>query len=152
MKIQNYTIVLFLLLNCSSANHSIENSKNLSFENYITSHGVGDLGDLPLGCKIEGVAFKNDTVTVGGKIFDMQTGETVIINICAGSFTEVINKGGTKVFFPNCRESLFTTGNDGAFCIKYRIEKNDILVMEQIGYFPLIFKVYDYLIDTKDIF
>jgi hypothetical protein len=40
------------------------------------------------------------------------------------------------------------TKPDGVFCVKFELNENDILILEEIGYDPTVFKIYEYLRDA----
>lgn len=110
---------------------------------------MGELGTQPMGCKISDVKLKDDSAFVCGKAFDKYSDETFNIDIWVGSFIQKMHENGNKDFVPVKRKFLITTDTDGIFCVKFKIQKNDILGMDQIGYDPAIFEIFNYLQDAN---
>jgi hypothetical protein len=44
---------------------------------------------------------------------------------------------------------LSTTDSTGTFCLKVKVQKNEVMLMDQIGYDPAVFEVYHYLKDAR---
>ena len=143
-----FIILIFIFFGCSSKSYRKVTINEAKFEEYISVFFIGELGTLPIGCEISNVKWNGYSVIVCGKVFDKYSGETFNIDIWVGSIVEKTNPNGINDLVPFKRKSLFTTGNDGIFCVTFEIRENDILFMDQVGYDPAIFEVYNFLQDS----
>ena len=124
------------------------NLKESKYEDYISVFFMGEVGNIPIRCEVNNIEIIEDSVIVCGKVFDKYSGETVNVDISVGAIVEKTNQDGFKDLVPVKRELVFTTDNDGIFCTKFKVKENDILFMDQIGYDPAIFEIYDFLKDA----
>ncbi len=141
--------MVILLLGCSSNKVLKVNLDDPKVQDYISGHFMGELGTLPVGCKINSVEVDGDSVSVCGIAFDKLTEETFPINIWIGFFVEETSWNGYKSLVPSNRKSLMKTKKDGIFCVKFEIQDNDVLFMDEIGYDPATFKIFKYLKDAN---
>ncbi|MBN1408712.1 MAG: hypothetical protein JW956_13025, partial [Calditrichaceae bacterium] len=119
-----------------------EQIRKPDFKDYISCFFMGEPGTLPTGCEINKVEILNDSVLVCGEAFDKDTKESFNTDIWIGSFIEKTNESGKKDLMPSKRKFLSTTDSSGIFCIKIKVHKNEVLLMDQINYDPAVFEVY----------
>jgi len=148
-------ITLIFLIGCSTKYHvkeSVEIKEPVElpgFEKYISCFFMGEVGTLPTGCEIDDVEMTDDSVLVCGRAFDMDTQNPFNSDIWIGSFVEKSNESGKKDLIPSKRKFLSTTDSTGTFCLKVKVKKNEVLLMDQIGYDPAVFELYHYLQDAR---
>ena len=148
-------ITLIFLIGCSTKYHvkeSVEIKEPVElpgFEKYISCFFMGEVGTLPTGCEIDDVELTEDSVLVCGRTFDMDTQEPFNTDIWVGSFVEKPSESGKKDLIPSKRKFLSTTDSTGTFCLKVKVKKNEVLLMDQIGYDPAVFELYHYLQDAR---
>ena len=148
-------ITLIFLIGCSTKYHVKESAEIKEpvelpgFEKYISCFFMGEVGTLPTGCEITEVDLIEDSAFVCGRAFDMDTQKPFNTDIWIGSFVEKSNESGKKDLYLSKRKFLSTTDSTGTFCLKVKVQKNEVMLMDQIGYDPAVFEVYHYLKDAR---
>ena len=140
-----FSFLTILILSSCSSKIIVYDVNDSAINDYLSSFYMGELGTLPLSCRIDSVKSIEDSVLISGYTYDEQTGEKFPSDIWLGNFIEKIYPNGYKTEWPQNRIKLGSTLDDGKFTIKFKLQKDDVIFFHQISYYPAVFKIYEFI-------
>jgi hypothetical protein len=141
---------LILILSCCSPGIKRADLNNPDINDYTFSYFEGVLGNIKAACKINSIEFDDDSVFVSGRVYDKLTLEGFPETVCTvwvGKYIEKTDWAGDKQTELLKEEWLMYTGDNGNFSVKFKLKKDDCLIIGTIGYDPVVIRIYDYVKD-----
>ena len=147
IKYTTLVFVLFAILSfysCSSNHWQAINLENYDLKPYSGRHCPGILGEEELDFSLSDLKYNSDSVMISGIIFDHDTKESWAAEIWIGKFHE----DDRALKLAEKRDSI-RAYQDGSFAHKFKLQKDDYVFFDEIGYMPSYFKIYQFLLDNN---
>ncbi len=140
-------LVLILILCCCSPGFKKADLNNPNINDYMFFYFTGIMMNLEAACKITSIEYDGKLVSISGKVYDKLTLETFPNTVWVGKYIEESDSVGGKYFAPFKEDTLMLTGDDGIFRVKFKLKKDDCLIVGTMCYDPVVIRIYDYVND-----
>jgi|GEM_PF-6661944 len=141
-------LLLTLFTGCFFTNTWVVDQRDPSVSEYVRKHSNGILGELPIGCKIEHIAFNGKIAHVRGQVFCEETGEPFSFELWVTKLNLNSDSPGLPEVNPPLRRNYTQADPNGMFDLKFALQEGDYIAIDVIGYYPTSFAIDQYVKDA----